>query len=191
MPLCVTGARVRLTERCCLTSTSSKSLTVVPSSTRPGRWIVPVATSRVSTRVVFPAPEWPTSTTFRTVSGWPAVGALPAAPDVPVFSAIRSPPVSFVRLLHDQPLPAGSGSQAPPPESPARLFAELAPRQEVKGGRPPLGKHCSRSLLRGSGSRSPAGRHPPPHPLHRRLPSSLVPRSSVQAAPRLSGSLIG
>jgi len=37
MPLWTTGARVKLTERCCLTSTSSKSLTVVPSSMLPGR----------------------------------------------------------------------------------------------------------------------------------------------------------
>ena len=66
MPLWMIGARVRLTERCCLTSASSKSLTVVPSSMLPGRWIVPVAASSASTRVVFPVPEWPTSTTFRT-----------------------------------------------------------------------------------------------------------------------------
>src|SRR6266851_8430260 len=41
-------------------------------------------------------------------------------------------------------------------------------------------------------SRSPTGPHPPPHsPSLRRLPSSLVPRSSVQATPRPSGSLTG
>jgi len=55
-----------LTERCCLTSVSSKSLTVVPSSMLPGRWMVPVAASSASTRLDFPVPEWPTSTTFRT-----------------------------------------------------------------------------------------------------------------------------
>jgi hypothetical protein len=66
MPLCTTGASVRLTERCCLISTSSKSLTVVPSSMLPERWIVPVAASSASTRLDFPVPEWPTSTTFRT-----------------------------------------------------------------------------------------------------------------------------
>ena len=66
MPLCTTGASVRLTERCCLISTSSKSLTVVPSSMLPERWMVPVAASSASTRLDFPVPEWPTSTTFRT-----------------------------------------------------------------------------------------------------------------------------
>src|SRR5208282_1049019 len=94
MPLCTTGASVRLTERCCLTSTSSKSLTVVPSSMLPGRWMVPVAKRSPSTRLDFPVPEWPTSTTFRT---WSAVGALPAAPpDPPVPLAAD---VTAVRLL--------------------------------------------------------------------------------------------
>ena len=52
-------------------STSSWSETVVPSSTRPARGIVPVAASSASTRVVLPAPEWPTSTTLRTPSAPP------------------------------------------------------------------------------------------------------------------------
>src|SRR3984885_6692732 len=81
MPLCTRGARVRLTERCCLISTSSKSLTVVPSTMLPCRWMVPVAASSASTRLVFPDPEWPTSTTLRT---WSAAGALPAAPPAPL-----------------------------------------------------------------------------------------------------------
>src|ERR1035441_8475623 len=94
MPLCTTGARVKLTERCCLTSTSSKSLTVVPSSMLPERWIVPVATRSASIRLDLPVPEWPTSTTFRT---WSAVGALPAAPpDPPAPLAVA---VTAVRLL--------------------------------------------------------------------------------------------
>src|SRR6266487_4414970 len=60
--------------------------------------MVLVAASKASARVVFPAPEWPTSTTFRTFSGWPAAGALPAAPDV-AFSAIPPPPGVHVQLL--------------------------------------------------------------------------------------------
>src|SRR6202012_5544395 len=89
-----TGAKVKLTERCCLTSTSSKSLTVVPSSTLPGRPIVPVAARSVSIRLDLPVPEWPTRTTFRT---WPADGALPAAPpDPPAPLAVD---VTAVRLL--------------------------------------------------------------------------------------------
>src|SRR6185437_12321204 len=110
MPACVNGAKVRLTERCCLISTSSKSLTVVPSSTLPIRWVVPVAASSASTRVVFPAPEWPTSTTLRTLSGWPAEGALPAAPDV-AFSAIPPPPCIHVCCCC-QPLPMAWPPQA-------------------------------------------------------------------------------
>src|SRR6185437_897514 len=110
MPACVNGAKVRLTERCCLISTSSKSLTVVPSSTRPIRWVVAVAVSSASTRVVFPAPEWPTSTTLRTLSGWPAEGALPAAPDV-AFSAIPPPPCIHVSCCC-QPLPMAWPPQA-------------------------------------------------------------------------------
>src|SRR5580658_1285294 len=81
MPLCTRGASVRLTDRCCRISTSSKSLTVVPSSMLPCRWMVPVAVSSASTRLVLPDPEWPTSTTFRT---WSAAGALPAAPPAPL-----------------------------------------------------------------------------------------------------------
>ena len=80
-PSCSNGASDRLIERCWRASASSKSLTVVPSSTRPARGIVPVATSRASTSVVLPAPEWPTSTTLRIRPGSSAVGALPAAPD--------------------------------------------------------------------------------------------------------------
>src|SRR5262249_59504201 len=76
-PPCTSGATVKLTERCCLISTSSKSLTVVPSSTRPMRWMTPVAVSSASTSVVFPEPQSPTITTFRTPPGWPAGAAPP------------------------------------------------------------------------------------------------------------------
>src|SRR5215472_1345502 len=96
-PECVSGATVRLTERCCLISTSSKSLTVVPSSTRPIRWMVPVALSSASTRVVLPEPEWPTSTTLRTPPGWSAGAAPPVAVD-PLLSVIIASCWS-VRLL--------------------------------------------------------------------------------------------
>jgi hypothetical protein len=85
------GGGVAAIERCGLFAISSKSLTVLPSSTRPVRVMVPVAASSASIRVVFPDPEWPTSTTLRTLSGWPATGALPAAPGV-ALSAIPPPP---------------------------------------------------------------------------------------------------
>src|SRR5215471_9700630 len=90
----MSGARVRLTDRCCLISTSSKSLTVLPSSTRPARWIVPVTASSASTRVVLPAPEWPTSTTLRTLSGASTTGGGPVTPLSWVFCAIGAPPAS-------------------------------------------------------------------------------------------------
>src|SRR5260370_3305805 len=54
-----------------------------------------------------------------------------------------------------------------------------------------MGDHeDDRDLPPGCVFRSPSGPPPPPHPPSlRRLPSSLVPRSSVQAAPRPFGSL--
>ncbi|SLI20268.1 Uncharacterised protein [Mycobacteroides abscessus subsp. abscessus] len=41
----------------------------MPSSTRPARFTAPVASANASTSVVFPAPLWPTSATFRMRSG--------------------------------------------------------------------------------------------------------------------------
>src|SRR5262245_63760418 len=130
-PAWVSGASVRLADRCCLISTSSKSLTVVPSSTRPARWMVPVATSSASTSVVLPAPEWPTSTTLRTLLCWPAAGAPPAAA-CPCLSAIICLLPGSVRLRHDQPLPHGHRTTTPEPESPGRR-----PRRRRTPGEPP------------------------------------------------------
>src|SRR5206468_11305173 len=53
--------------------------------------------SIASTSVVLPPPEWPTSTTLRTWSGWSTSGALPAAAWAPTLSAtcyllVRGPP---------------------------------------------------------------------------------------------------
>ncbi len=80
------GVRARFTDRFCLISTSSKSLAVVPSSTRPARATVPVCKRSASASVVFPLPEWPTSTTLRMP---PAPDSLPAPagpapPELPV-----------------------------------------------------------------------------------------------------------
>src|SRR5215472_391968 len=122
-PAWVRGASVRLTDRCCLISTSSKSLTVVPSSTRPARWMVPVATSSASTSVVLPAPEWPTSTTLRTLLCWPAAGAPPEAA-CPFLSVIICLLPGSVRLRHDQPLPDGHRTTTPEPESPREPVPE-------------------------------------------------------------------
>jgi len=59
------GASANETEICLLTSSGSKSQTVVPSSVRPGRDSTPPATSSASARVVLPAPPWPMSATLR------------------------------------------------------------------------------------------------------------------------------
>jgi len=49
-------------------SSSSKSETVLPSSTRPMRVVAPLMNSIASARVVLPDPLWPTSTMFRRFS---------------------------------------------------------------------------------------------------------------------------
>lgn len=48
-----------------LCSSGSLSATVVPSSTRPAREIAPEHRASISTKVVLPAPAWPTKATFR------------------------------------------------------------------------------------------------------------------------------
>src|SRR4051812_46191644 len=81
--------------------------------------MLPVAASRLSTRVVFPDPEWPTNTTLRIAPGWSAIGALPLAAGPPLdFSAIAG----LLELIahraavsvcgHDSPVPRWPG-QAP------------------------------------------------------------------------------
>src|SRR4029079_18380871 len=70
----------------------SWSLTVVPSVTDPARGIVPVAASSASTSVVFPALEWPTTTTLRTLLGSSTTGAGPATPFSWLFCAISGLP---------------------------------------------------------------------------------------------------
>src|SRR3954466_12983268 len=87
MPLCSRGARDSDTDRCWRTSTSSLSQTVVPSSTRPARAIVPVLARSDSTSVVLPAPACPTRTTLRTLSAVRGSGALPASRCASFFMA--------------------------------------------------------------------------------------------------------
>src|SRR5437899_2742575 len=48
-----------------LTSSGSKSVVVLPSSTRPSRVTAPAVNSRASTREVLPTPPWPTTPTLR------------------------------------------------------------------------------------------------------------------------------
>src|SRR5436190_14236498 len=63
------GAVVADTEIWRLISSGSKSVVVVPSSTRPLRLITPAQCSSASVSVVLPAPPWPTRATFRILAG--------------------------------------------------------------------------------------------------------------------------
>src|SRR6266550_4410831 len=63
------GAVVADTEIWRLISSGSKSVVVVPSSTRPFRLITPAQCSSDSVSVVLPAPPWPTRATFRILAG--------------------------------------------------------------------------------------------------------------------------
>jgi hypothetical protein len=49
-------------------SSSSKSVTVVPSSTRPSRVTAPPSNSMADTSCVLPHPPWPTTATLRMVA---------------------------------------------------------------------------------------------------------------------------
>src|SRR5438132_485603 len=63
------GARESEREMPRLISSGSKSVVVVPSSTRPWRLMAPAQNSNDSATVVFPAPPWPTSATLRILAG--------------------------------------------------------------------------------------------------------------------------
>src|SRR2546423_11679789 len=63
------GATASDTEILRLTSSASKSVVVVPSSTRPWRGMAPAQKRRASARVVFPAPPWPTRAALRILAG--------------------------------------------------------------------------------------------------------------------------
>src|SRR6185503_20508264 len=91
-PSYTNGAHESATDRCCRTAAGSWSETVVPSVTDPARGIVPVAARSASTSVVFPEPEWPTSTTLRTLLGSSTTGAGPATPFSWLFCAISGLP---------------------------------------------------------------------------------------------------
>ena len=64
-PFHSTGAIASETLMPFLTSSGSKSLTVLPSSTVPIRVVAPEVKSMASSSVVFPDPPWPTSRTLR------------------------------------------------------------------------------------------------------------------------------
>ena len=63
------GARDNASEMPRFTSSGSKSVVVVPSSTRPWRLMAPAQKSRASARLVLPAPPWPTRATLRIWAG--------------------------------------------------------------------------------------------------------------------------
>jgi hypothetical protein len=64
-PFHSTGAIASETLMPFLVSSGSKSLTVLPSSTRPIRVTALDANNIASSKVVFPDPPWPTSRTLR------------------------------------------------------------------------------------------------------------------------------
>src|SRR3954447_4797924 len=68
-PSCSIGAMATETEMFRLTSSGSKSVVVVPSSTRPWRFTAPEQKRSASARVVLPAPPWPTRATLRIWAG--------------------------------------------------------------------------------------------------------------------------
>src|SRR5947209_4480780 len=143
MPSCSNGASDSEMDRCWRTSASSKSLTVVPSSTRPARGIVPVATRRASTSVVLPAPEWPTSTTLRIRLGSSTVGALPTA--APAGLDLSAMAALLVRLV-DGPLVGAQFRDGDSPPATARgqgpSRSDRYPRRTMLGihARPQIGK---------------------------------------------------
>src|SRR6202521_3311599 len=63
------GATARLTDICRLSSSGSKSVVVLPSSTEPMRVIAPARNSRASLSVVFPAPPCENRPTLRSCAG--------------------------------------------------------------------------------------------------------------------------
>src|SRR5437762_9245185 len=77
------GAMATDTEIVRLISSGSKSVVVVPSSTRPCRLIVPLQNSNASVSVVFPAPPWPTSATLRILAGGNVFTQAPLSVDRP------------------------------------------------------------------------------------------------------------
>ena len=77
--------KARLEERECLReiSSSSKSVTVEPSSTSPSRLTAPAASSAAETSCVLPHPPWPTTATLRIAAAsytFIAVSLLPRDP---------------------------------------------------------------------------------------------------------------
>src|SRR6202020_617746 len=116
------GRRVRFTDRFCRSSTSSKSLAVVPSSTRPVRVTAPVCDSSASASVVFPLPEWPTSTTLRMLAAPPPApeplpppaAPAPPEPDVPVTLVASSRFLALDELPCSQSEPVGRVTTRPP-----------------------------------------------------------------------------
>ncbi len=60
------SAKATLADSVCFrsTSSSSKSVTVLPSSTFPSRLTIPASKSAADTNWVFPDPLWPTNATF-------------------------------------------------------------------------------------------------------------------------------
>src|SRR3954471_14190690 len=119
------GASATDTEIDRFTSSASKSVVVVPSSTRPCRLMAPAQNSRASASVVLPAPPCPTSATLRIRAGGyvftrhltPGGAAPPDGPRNPEVSGSRwyleedEPSPSLGALSVRRPLPGHSGQR--------------------------------------------------------------------------------
>src|SRR5438270_3590583 len=70
---------------CRFCSSASVSRMLVPSSTFPRREVAPTACRIDSTRLVFPEPPWPTTTTLRILSGWTGAICELSPRDVPLI----------------------------------------------------------------------------------------------------------
>src|SRR5438477_6489157 len=79
-----------------LISSGSKSVVVVPSSTRPWRLMAPAQNRSDSARVVFPAPPCPTSATLRIWAGGKLFTGVASFSLVPDWGGHRTGGVSWL-----------------------------------------------------------------------------------------------
>src|SRR5437764_2169513 len=116
-------------------SSASKSVVVVPSSTRPWRLMVPLQNRSASVSVVFPAPPWPTSATLRILAGGNVFTQHPFA------VSGRPPPRTASPTL---PRPPGSVEADIHPHGSTNLFDGRF-RATVEKGTTPLGSMIRRT----------------------------------------------
>src|SRR5262249_49547464 len=120
---------------------------------------VPVAARSASTSVVFPEPEWPTSTTLRTLLGSSTTGAGPATPFSWLFCAITrlpSHPLSYLLYACDTAHVDGLFRRSHTPNildtTPTRILVRTQlPRYQREGGAVMVGAPWERSSASSAG----------------------------------------